>query len=76
MKVYVVDAAWDAEAGVWVAHSDDIPGLTTEAETLEALVKRVTAVTPELLELNKAGPSDGAEIHFRAECRATLANAA
>jgi predicted RNase H-like HicB family nuclease len=29
-----VDAHWDSEAGVWVAESEDIPGLVTEAESM------------------------------------------
>jgi hypothetical protein len=74
---YQVDAAWDAEAEVWTAHSDDIPGLNTEAETFEKLVDRIVAVTPELLALNKAGPKDGvAEIEITGSRRATLAVAA
>jgi predicted RNase H-like HicB family nuclease len=46
---FVVTAEWDDEAGVWVATSDDIPGLVTEAVTLDALLERVEAVAPELL---------------------------
>jgi predicted RNase H-like HicB family nuclease len=49
---FLVTAAWDDEAGVWVATSDDIPGLITEAATLDALLERVVAVAPELLEDN------------------------
>jgi predicted RNase H-like HicB family nuclease len=49
---FVVTAEWDDEAGVWVATSDDIPGLVTEAATLDALLERVMAVAPELLEDN------------------------
>lgn len=48
----VVTARWDGEADVWVAMSDDIPGLATEAPTLDALLERVLAVAPELLEDN------------------------
>lgn len=51
-KKYIVSAFWDDEAKVWVATSDDIPGLATEASTLDALVERVNAVAPELLEDN------------------------
>lgn len=46
---YVVKAEWDAEAKVWVATSDDIPGLVTEAATWDELVRRILAVVPELL---------------------------
>lgn len=52
MKKFLVIAQWDNEAGVWVATSDDIPGLVTEAASLDELLKRVLAVAPELLEDN------------------------
>lgn len=45
----VVNAFWDEEAAVWVATSDDIPGLVTEAATLDRLRERIVAVAPELL---------------------------
>lgn len=45
-KNLVVTAAWDDEAEVWVATSDDVPGLVTEATTLDALYARVIAVVP------------------------------
>ncbi|MDN5926587.1 MAG: DUF1902 domain-containing protein [Hyphomicrobiales bacterium] len=51
-KKFLVTAEWDGEAGVWVATSDDIPGLVTEAGSLDELLKRVLAVAPELLEDN------------------------
>ena len=38
MRSYPVVAEWDGEAKVWVATSDDIPGLVTEAETKEQRV--------------------------------------
>ena len=34
---YLVRAEWDSEVLVWVASSDDVPGLVTEADTIEAL---------------------------------------
>jgi len=49
-----VRAEWDPEVGVWVAESDDVPGLVTEADTLERLVERLHVLVPELLELNGA----------------------
>ena len=51
---FVVRALWDAEAGVWVATSDDVPGLATESKTFEALLKKLRTLVPELLELNNA----------------------
>lgn len=47
-----VKAIWDEEAHVWVAQSDDVVGLVTEAETLELLVVKLASMIPELLELN------------------------
>ena len=35
--VYTIDAFWDTESGVWVATSDEVLGLATEAPTIEQL---------------------------------------
>lgn len=48
----VVTAEWDDEGEVWVATSDDIPGLVTQSKSLEGLLERVVSVAPELLEDN------------------------
>lgn len=47
-----VQACWDHEAQVWVASSDDVPGLITEAETTELLFEKLKILIPELLEAN------------------------
>lgn len=52
MKPYFIRAEWDDEAAVWVATSDDVPGLATECDTLEALVQKLKIMVPELLEAN------------------------
>ncbi len=62
MKSLFVRAEWDDEAQVWVATSDDVPGLATEAETAEELVKKLKIMIPELMEANGCG--DGDEIPF------------
>ncbi|MDR2925874.1 MAG: DUF1902 domain-containing protein [Azoarcus sp.] len=51
-KILFVRAERDQEASVWVATSDDVPGLATEAETLEALSAKLELMVPELLEAN------------------------
>ena len=51
--VYHVYADWDSEAEVWVATSDDVPGLATEAPTIEVLAEKLRTVIPELLEANQ-----------------------
>ena len=50
-RVYAVTAIWDDDAKVWVAESYDVPGLVTEARTLEALQAEIRALVSELLEL-------------------------
>ncbi len=55
----IVNALWDAEAGVWVATSDDITGLVTESKTFEALLKKLRTLVPELLQLNGQMPKSG-----------------
>ena len=47
-----VRAFWDQEAGVWVAESEDVPGLATEAPTMEELIRKLKVMIPELLDLN------------------------
>lgn len=54
-KKFLVVAQWDEEAKMWVATSDDIPGLVTEASNIDDLIKRVIAVSPELIEDNLNG---------------------
>jgi hypothetical protein len=51
-RTYEVEARWDSEAGVWVAESEDIPGLVAEAESMNALVEKVRVLVPELFQLN------------------------
>lgn len=56
-KAMTVRAEWDADARVWVAESDDVPGLVTEADTIDELVERLRVLVPELLELNGVAAS-------------------
>ena len=49
---YVVKFTWDNEAGLWIATSDDIPGLVLESGSFDALLERTRFAVPELLELN------------------------
>jgi predicted RNase H-like HicB family nuclease len=55
----IIQADWDAEASVWVATSDDVPGLVTEAKTFDGLLKKLRTIVPELMELNGAMPKSG-----------------
>ena len=51
-KPLFVRAEWDENAGVWVATSDDIPGLATEETTMEGLINKLRNIIPELLDAN------------------------
>jgi hypothetical protein len=48
----LVRVVWDPEASVYVAESDDVPGLATEADSLDALARKLYVMIPELLDLN------------------------
>ena len=58
-----VRAFWDEEAQVWVAESDDVPGLVTEASSLDQLVEKLKTLIPELLAEN-GSPASG-DIPFK-----------
>ena len=56
-RLIVLRATWDSEAGVWVAQSEDVPGLVTEAESIEALEAKLPGLIQDLL-----GEDEGYEI--------------
>ena len=64
---YHVNAEWDAEAGVWVARSDDVPGLVAEAATIEGLLDDLRAIVPDLLELNAVPHPARIEVRLTAD---------
>ena len=49
---YAVQFSWDPEAAVWIATSDDVPGLVLESGSIDALIERVRYAVPELIDLN------------------------
>lgn len=48
----IVKLTRDEEAAVWIATSDDVPGLVLESGSFDALLERVRNAVPELLALN------------------------
>ena len=62
-----VRAEWDEEACVWVAEGTNLPGLVTEAETVEALLEKLRTMIPELLSY-----SPDLAAGFLSEIRVTL----
>jgi len=65
---YHVSAFWDSEAEVWVATSDDVPGLATEAETVELLLAKLRIMIPELLELTGHPAQSEIPFHLHTDC--------
>jgi predicted RNase H-like HicB family nuclease len=55
-KPLFIRAEWDEEARVWVATSDDVPGLATEEDTLEKLIDKLKKMILELLDANGIEP--------------------
>lgn len=49
---YVITFTWDNESNVWIATSNDIPGLVLESGSFDALLERTRFAVPELLKLN------------------------
>lgn len=50
----VVRATWDNEADVWTAESSDLPGLVTEASSLDELDAKLPDLIRDLLDVNEA----------------------
>ena len=63
--VYEILAQWDSDAGVWVAESDDVPGLVAEAASPNALAQKLRILIPELLDLNGVPTPVSARFHIR-----------
>jgi len=52
MQTYEVRAHWDAEAQIWWAESNGVPGLVAESHTHHELVAELRQLVPELLAFN------------------------
>ena len=46
MNEYKINIIWDDEAAVWIATSDDVPGLVLESGSYDALLERVRVAVP------------------------------
>jgi len=68
MAEYDIHMIWDPEAAVWVATSDDVPGLVLESGSLDALIERVRFAVPEMLALEGVGDTSIA-LRFQSERR-------
>ena len=59
---------WDSDAAVWVATSEDLPSMTLESGSFDALIERVKYTLPELLELSDI-KTDYCDLSFISERR-------
>ena len=48
----LIKMTWDPEASVWIAESDDVPGLVMESGSCDALIERLRFAIPEMLQFN------------------------
>lgn len=72
MEELLIKMIWDPEAAVWIAESDDVPGLVLESGSFDALVERVRFAVPELMELNGAAAAAPLQLHMVSERRERL----
>ena len=72
MLEYVIIFFWDDEASVWIAESEDLPGLILESVSFDTLVEKVKKAVPELLELSGTNYHQ-IKLHFKAERLAVVA---
>jgi predicted RNase H-like HicB family nuclease len=77
-RSYTVHCTWDAEASVWYVSESDVPGLVTEAATVEEMNRKLEQMIPELLEANAVmSPGGGVPFELLAHRHSTArANAA
>ena len=69
-----IQARWDGEASVWIATSNDVPGLVVEADTWPTMIEEAKLVLPELMELLGHG-HETLSLTFKAEEHLDLAGA-
>jgi hypothetical protein len=73
MRVAVIKAAHDDEAGVWYVQSSDVEGLRVEGETFEVFCRNVADGVADLLEGEEAAGEIPVEIIAHASLRARIA---
>ena len=61
-----IQARWDGEASVWIATSEDVPGLVVEADTWPGMIEEVRLILPDLMDVSGRGGED-LSLTFKAE---------
>ncbi|SFU57410.1 DUF1902 domain-containing protein [Pseudoduganella namucuonensis] len=62
--IHKIYANWDDDTSVWIAESDDLPGLTAKADTLDQLHAKLATLVPELLLANALVVDELVEAHY------------
>jgi hypothetical protein len=61
---FFVAVEWDEEAQVWYVADSDVPGLATEAPSMDQMIAKLKVMVPELLEENGVIEAVHAEVPF------------
>ena len=69
-----IQAKWDGEASVWIATSEDVPGLVIEAESWPRMIDEVKLTLPDLLEVS-GQKQENLSLTFKVEEHLDLAGA-
>ena len=64
-KQLVIDAKWDSRVRVWVATSEDVPGVAVEADTTNETMDILKDVILDLMEANGVEAKDDLEVVVR-----------
>ena len=67
-----IDARWDDEVRVWIATSEDAPGLVVEAASWQTMIDEARIVLPDLLEMD-SDTARNVSLTFKAETHLDLA---
>ena len=68
-----INATWDSDAAVYIATSENIPGLVLESGSFDALIEKVRVAVPELLQLNN-NKADVIDLTFLSERHCLVSN--
>lgn len=69
-----IQARWDGDASVWIATSDDVPGLVVEADSWPSMIEEVRLILPDLMDASGRS-KEHLSLTFRAEEHLDVAGA-
>ena len=69
----IINVTWDSDAAVYIATSENVPGLVLESGSFDALIEKVRVAVPELLQLNN-NKADVIDLTFLSERHCLVSN--